>query len=233
MSETTETTGLTNGTDAISDAGDNQEGLNNEPALDEGTPEGQDNNGTPEGQPETQTIDNGFYGAPESYDFSKIDYPEGIRMDEALAKEFAPLGKELNLSQQGANKLAELLIKYQQAQLADAPNKIAEFKKQEAAQTKLAYEKMLNEDKEIGGGDTSKMNAYIDVADVGYNSFASGELKNLLHSLSLDFHPAVIKHFYRLGKLCGNDNLTKVKSPVTEGLTPAQILYGSTTKTSD
>ena len=181
---------------------------------------------------EGNNTDNNFYGAPESYDFSKIEYPEGISMDEALAKEFAPVGKKLGLSQEGANELAGLLIKYQQSQMADAPNKIAEFKRQEAAQTKLAYEKLLNDDKEIGGGDESKRNAYLDVADVGYNSFANDELKDLLHSLSLDYHPAVIKHFYRLGKMCGNDKFTNTGSPSQE-ISAAQILYGNTTKNDD
>lgn len=182
-----------------------------------------------EGHEKDNTDNNNFYGAPESYDFSNIEYPEGISMDETLAKEFAPIGKKLGLSQEGANELAGLLIKYQQSQLADAPNKIAEFKKQEAAQTKLAYEKLLNDDKEIGSGDEAKRNAYIDTADVGYNSFASDELKVLLQSLSLDYHPAVIKHFYRLGKMCGNDKLTNTGSPSQE-ISAAQILYGNTTK---
>ena len=207
MSEQTENAGLMNDGIAADEGGNiENEGLN----------QGQDEGGSD------------FYGAPETYDFKDVQLPEGYQINEALAADFAPLGKELNLSQQSANKLAEFLIKYQQSQTT--PEKIAEFKKQEQAATKLSYEKMLNEDKEIGGGDEAKRNAYIDVADVGYNSFASDELKTLLHSLSLDFHPAVIKHFHRLGKLCGNDYPTKTNAPIKQQETAAQILFGTNDK---
>ncbi len=221
--ETEERTGLNTeeNTDSNDVDLDNSEELNTDNAD-----EGNDNS------QQKEELTGEFYGAPETYDFKDLNYPDGIKMDEALAKEFAPLGKELNLSQQGANKLAQLLIEYQQKQLVDAPKKIAEFKKQEAVQTKLSYEKMLREDKEIGGGDETKMNAYIDVADVGYDNFASNDLKNLLHSLSLDFHPAVIKHFHRLGKLCGEDSIAKTGQQKND-LTPAQILYGNSNKEND
>lgn len=169
---------------------------------------------------------NEFYGAPENYDYKDLQLPEGFQIDAALAEKFAPLGKELNLSQQGVNKLANFLVEIQQSQLADADGKLAEYKKQELEATKLGYEKLLNSDKEIGGGDKAKMDAYLDVADVGYNSFASDELKNVLAGLHLDYHPAVVKHFYRLGKLCGNDNISKPKAPVGSQQSVAQILFG-------
>lgn len=171
--------------------------------------------------------DNGAYGAPESYDFKGLQLPEGFQIDEALAAKFAPIGKELNLSQQSANKLANLLVEIQQEQLADAPNKIAEYKKQEQEAVKLSYEKLLNTDKEIGGGDKAKMNAFLDVADVGYNAFATPELKNVLSELHLDYHPAVIKLFHRLGKLCGTDSITKTNAPTGVKQNAADILYGN------
>lgn len=171
--------------------------------------------------------DNGAYGAPENYDFKGLELPEGFQIDEALAAKFAPIGKELNLSQQSADKLANLLVEIQKEQLADAPNKFAEYKKQEQEAVKLSYEKLLNTDKEIGGGDKSKMNAYLDVADVGYNAFATPELKDVLSDLHLDYHPAVIKLFHRLGKLCGNDTITKTNTPTGTKQNAADILYGS------
>lgn len=173
---------------------------------------------TPETEPETlaENQDNRteFFGAPENYDFANIQMPEGCKLDTALAEKFAPIGKKLNLSQQGVNELANFFIEYQQQRLAGADEKIAEFRKQELDSAKLKYEQMLNTDKEIGAGDKTKMNAYIDVADVGYNSFASDELKEVLHNLHLDYHPAVIKHFHRLGKLCGNDSVNISNNPV-------------------
>jgi len=169
----------------------------------------------------------GVYGAPENYDFKDLQLPDGITVDDNIAQKFAPIGKELNLSQQSANKLANLLVEIRQEELADAPNKLAEYKKQEKEATKLSYEKLLNTDKEIGGGDKAKMNAYLDVADLGYNSFATPELKGVLQELNLDYHPAVIKLFHRLGKLCGNDNIAQSNKPVGIKQNPADILYNS------
>ena len=223
MSEQTENTGIVNENIEANDGGNiENEGLDNQ---------GQDEGGNIENPNTDNGQDEGgseFYGAPENYDFKDVQLPEGYQINEALAAEFAPLGKELNLSQQSANKLAEFLIKYQQSQTT--PERLAEYKKQEQTATKLSYEKMLNADKEIGGNDEAKRNAYIDVADVGYSSFASDELKTVLHELSLDFHPAVIKHFYRLGKLCGDDKLTKTNTPVQQQQTAAQILFGTNDK---
>ena len=169
---------------------------------------------------------NQYFGSPETYDFNEVNLPEGFQLDNALAEKFAPIGKKLNLSQQGANELANLLIDFQQSQMANANEKIAEYEKQKAAATKLSYEKMLNTDKEIGGGDTTKMNAYLDVADVGYTSFASSELKQVLSQFNLDYHPAVIKHFHKLGKMCGNDNILQTGKP-TAKTDPADVLYGN------
>lgn len=171
--------------------------------------------------------DNGIYGAPEVYDFKDLKMPEGFILDKDLAAKFEPLGKELNLSQQSANKLANLLVEYQQKEVESANEKIAEYKKQESALIKANYEKMLNEDEEIGGGNQTKMNAYIDVADVGYKEFASAELKAVLQELHLDYHPAVIKHFHRLAQLTGNDKITKTGSPAGVKQDIADIIYGS------
>lgn len=226
--EQTTTTGLgQEAADAVDALDGGSENLNTEAQNQEGGAASDAAAAAPENSADAGNSDNGAYGAPENYDFKGLQLPEGFQIDEALAAKFAPIGKELNLSQQSANKLANLLVEIQQEQLADAPNKIAEYKKQEQEAVRLSYEKLLNTDKEIGGGDKAKMNAYLDVADVGYNAFATPELKNVLQDLHLDYHPAVIKLFHRLGKLCGNDNITKTNIPVGAKQNAADILYGN------
>jgi len=228
MSEQEQITATGLGQDAAGDAAapDANENLNTEAQNLEGGAASDDADAAAPAQAD-EGADNGAYGAPENYDFKDLQMPEGFQIDEALAAKFAPIGKELNLSQQSANKLANLLVEIQQEQLADAPNKIAEYRKQEQEAVKLSYEKLLNTDKEIGGGDKAKMNAYLDVADVGYNSFATPELKNVLSELHLDYHPAVIKLFHRLGKLCGNDSISKTNAPTGTKQNAADILYGN------
>lgn len=203
------------------------------------TPQGTEDLGTgagegtqtpePQGQGNDGGIDSGVYGAPESYDFKDIQLPEGFEFDNELASKFAPIGKELNLSQQSANKLANLFIQAQQNQAAAYGKQFADLKQQESNATLMNYEAMLNKDVEISGGngDTAKMNAYLDVADKGYNKFASPELQQVLQQLHLDYHPAVIKHFHALAALTGNDSITKPNAPAGSGLSAAEILYGS------
>lgn len=229
MSEEANANGLGQGTDAQDAAGNvaDDANLNAQDAAGNAADGVQNGNAADGAADDGANSNSEFYGAPESYDFKDVSLPEGCQIDEALAAKFAPLGKELNLSQQSANKLANLLVEYQKEQLAGASEKFAEYKKQEQQAVKLSYEKLLNTDKEIGGGDATKMNAYIDVADVGYNAFATDELKAVLHGLNLDYHPAVIKHFHRLGKLCGNDIIAKTGAPAGTKTDAADILYGS------
>ena len=181
---------------------------------------------------ETETKDEtGAFGAPEAYDFKGLNLPEGYTIDEELAAKFAPIGKELNLSQESANKLANLLVQSQQKMLSSVSQQFAEYKKQEQEAVNLGYEKLLNEDKEIsGGGDEAKRNAYLDVADVGYNNFATPALKSVLSKLHLDYHPDVIKLFHRLGKLCGSDKIIQSNKPVSATQNTADLIYGQKTE---
>lgn len=194
--------------------------------TDEGEDGGEDNG--EDSSEDTRSLSDGEdnkNSAPETYDFKDLKMPEGIQFDEELAKEFAPIGKELNLTQQQANRLAECLANYQKKQLDSAPEKLAEYKKQESEATKLRYEEMLNKDKEIGGGDKAKMNAYLDTADIGYSNFASPELKGVFKELHLNYHPEVIKLFHKLGTLCGDDSITKATAPIGTKQSAAEILY--------
>lgn len=168
-----------------------------------------------------------YFGAPEEYDFKTIEMPEGIQFDNALADKFAPIAKKLNLSQEGANELVSLLAEHQKEQLGNQQELIAEFKRQELEATKIQYQKLLDSDNEISGGGKDKYNAYLDVADKGYNSFASDELKKVIEQLGLQYHPSVIKHFHKLGELCGNDTIQKSSIPAGEKQSAADILYGT------
>ncbi len=163
---------------------------------------------------------------PETYDFQNIELPEGIIFDDKLAQKFTPVAKELNLSQEDASKLVNMLVEHQKEQLGNQKEIIAEFKRQELEATKIEYQKLLNSDNEISGKGEEHYNAYLNVADKGYRAFASESLMNVIEQYGLEYHPDVIKHFYRLGKLCGQDNIQISKNPVGEKESAAEILYG-------
>lgn len=166
--------------------------------------------------------DKGIYGAPDVYDYKDVKLPENLEYDKDMLKEFNALNKETNLSQAQANKYMEFGIKLAQKQGADLPNILEQVQQAKVAQFKQA----MNTDAELGNGDKAKMNAYLDVADKGYVAFANDEVKAALADTGLNYHPAIIKMFHRLGELVGDDKIYSTKAP-TGGTDTASILYGN------
>lgn len=166
--------------------------------------------------------DNGIYGAPEAYDYAALNIPEDYEYDKDMLKEFDALNKETNLSQAQANKYMEFGLRLAQKYNADLPNVLQQVHQAKVAQFKQA----MNTDEEIGGGNKAKMNAYLDVADKGYVAFANDEVKAALADAGLNYHPAIVKMFHRIGELVGDD---KIYAPINPSVKTdvASVLYGS------
>lgn len=215
---------------------DNNENINeNLENKDIDTPSGnEDNDDNLQGNDENKDLENNDknkienenLGAPEQYDFKKY-VPEGFEYNEDMAKKFEPIAKELNLSELGVEKMVNFYAQIQRDEMANMPEKMTQVKEHIKKTNIAEYEKLLNQDEEIGGGNLDKMNAYIDVADKGYNAFASDGLKEVLKSNGLDYHPEVIKFFHKLGALSGDDKMNLTGKPSNE-MSAAQILYGNT-----
>ena len=60
-----------------------------------------------QGEPEPETVE-----VPEKYEFNM---PEGRELDSEMVEKFTPVLKDLKISQEGAQKLAELLVEDQVA----------------------------------------------------------------------------------------------------------------------
>lgn len=170
--------------------------------------------------------ENELYGAPENYDFKNLELPEGVEYNESYSDKFAVVARELNLSQNSANKIANLYLDILKEQAASAPEKIKEFKEQLKMQNVAEWEKEVNTDNEICGGNATKLNSYMDKANIGYKNFASEGLKKVLNETGLVYNKEMIKLFYKLSDLTGEDKILSGK-PAGEELTPAQILYGN------
>ena len=180
---------------------------------------------------ENQNLDNigqnnnELYGAPENYDFKTVEMPEGIQFNDDYGNRFSDVAKELNLSQSSANKLVNLYVEILKEQAASAPEKIKEFKEQQLQADIAEWHKALNQDVEIGNGNQEKIKAYMDKANVGYKAFASDGLQDILKQKGLNHHPEVIKLFYKLSDLTGEDNILMGGNPAKEERA-ADILYG-------
>ena len=166
-----------------------------------------------------------LYGAPENYDFKSIEFPEGIEYNEDYGNKFSSVAKELNLSQKSANKLVNMYVDILKEQAASAPETIKEFNKKQVQAEVDAWDKAINQDAEIGNGNKDKIEAYMAKANVGYKAFASDGLQDILKQKGLNHHPEVIKLFYKLSNLTGEDKILIGGNSVKEE-SPAEILYG-------
>lgn len=137
---------------------------------------------------------------PESYD---LKMPEGVELDKAAADEFTAIAKELKLSAEGAQKLADVGAKMAQRQ-AEAHANLVE-----------SWVEQVKTDKEIGG---DKLNENLAVARKAVDAFGTPELKDFLNATGLGNHPALIKAFYKAGKAISEDAFVKgtTKGPETD-----------------
>lgn len=128
-------------------------------------------------------------GAPERYEFRA---PEGAELGSDVTDAFAGVAKELNLTQDAAqkvlDKMAPVLAQRQNAQVQAVQQ---EWREQSTA------------DKEFGG---DKLAENLAVAKKAMDAFASPELRDLLIKSGMGNHPEMVRAFYRAGKAISADN---------------------------
>ncbi len=163
-----------------------------------------------------------LFGVPEKYDYSKFQNLDGFNLDDELMRQFIPIAKKLKLSQRSVEMLFEIALnmakkqnlQYEQDSLIKEQNKLE------------GYYKKFCEDCELPNPNSPRISEFMRVADGAYNEFASAELKEAFRETGLNYHPELIKMFYKIGELAQEDNLSHYGKPAFEELTPAQILYG-------
>lgn len=149
-------------------------------------------------------------GAPEKYEFKPT---EGIKFDDKVIGKYSEIAKELNLTQDGAQKmLAEVapLIAQQQADAFKA--------------TREGWAEAAKADKEIGG---DKFTANLALAAKARDAYFTPEFVKLLNSTGLGDHPEMIRGFAKIGKSVSQDGFVSGGSGATPLATAAERLYGS------
>lgn len=157
--------------------------------------------------------------APEKYEAFTL--PEGVEMTSEQTEAFSALAKELNLTQEQAQKLAEY-----------GGNMLVKAKPDDAAiveQAKEVWGKETKADKEIGG---DKLAENLAVAKKTLETFGTPALKDLLNKSGMGNHPEVIRLFYKVGKQIGEDNVLISGGRPSSSENAADKLYGSTSKPS-
>lgn len=156
-------------------------------------------------------------GAPEKYEFKA---PEGKNFDNEVIASFSEIAKELNLTQESAQKMLDKvgskMLERQQAHLAAIS--------QEWADSSQA-------DKEFGG---EKIASNLAIAKKALDAFGTPELRSLLNESGLGNHPELIRFFYRAGKSISEDqyvvtggNTASNKPSVRDFATAAAALYSN------
>lgn len=139
-------------------------------------------------------------GAPETYEFAA---PDGQQFDPAVVEQFADVARELNLTQEAAQKVLDKM----------APV----IASRQAEQVQAAREQWATDakaDKEYGG---DKLSENLSMAKKAMDGFATPELRTLLNESGLGNHPEVIRVFVRVGKAMSEDSFVAGSKDPTAG----------------
>ncbi|QMR74650.1 peptidase [Enterobacter sp. RHBSTW-00175] len=132
-------------------------------------------------------------GAPEKYEFQA---GEGVELDTEALKDFEPVARDLNLTNEQAQKLVDAYPKI----LAGVQQRQAEAWQAQTEQ----WAADVKADKEIGG---DKLTANLSAAQRALEQFGDPELKEYLDSTGLGNHPALVKAFIKVGKAMSEDKV--------------------------
>ena len=129
--------------------------------------------------------------APEKYEFAM---PEGYVVDETAVETLTPILKELNCSQETAQKLVDLHFAQLKA-MQEAQEKLK-------AETLTAWAKEIRNDKDIGGPNVLQN---LLPGTRLLDRFGSNDLKSLLQQTGMDRHPAVVRFLVAVGREFAED----------------------------
>lgn len=142
-----------------------------------------------EGDQGEETSEEQSEGAPEKYEFKA---PEGQEFDAEIIDSFSEIAKELDLSQEAAQKLVDKM----------AP-RIAERQAEQLEVIRNDWAQAAQVDKEFGG---DKLNENLGIAKKALDGFGTPELRALLNESGLGNHPEIIRFMYRAGKAISEDS---------------------------
>lgn len=149
-------------------------------------------------------------GAPEKYEFTA---GEGVELDTEALKDFEPVARELNLTNEQAQKLVDAYPKI----LAGVQQRQAEAWQAQTEQ----WAADVKADKEIGG---DKLTANLSAAQRALDLFGTPELKEYLNTTGLGNHPDLVKTFVKIGKAMSEDGMVDGSNQGQRSA--AEVLYG-------
>lgn len=169
----------------------------------EGEPDPKPAEGEPEKAPEAPA------GAPEAYEAFAV--PDGMTLDAAALEAFAPVAKQLNLTQAQAQELVDVFAANVAAREAA---RVAEV---------TGWADAARADPEIGG---AKFTEHLAAAQAALRQFQSPALVAMLNETGVGNHPEMIRLLAKVGRAIGEDKLVTGNAPARERTT-AEVLYSA------
>jgi hypothetical protein len=127
-------------------------------------------------------------GAPDKYEFKA---PDGQAFDAAVIEAYSAVAKELNLTQESAQKMLDRLGPV-----------LADRQSQQMESMRANWLEAARADQEFGG---AKLGENMAVAKKALDTFGSPALRELLNESGIGNHPEVVRFFFRAGKAISED----------------------------
>ena len=131
--------------------------------------------------------------APKAPDTYELKAPEGRTIDAEVLTAYSQVAKELNLSQEAAQRLLE-----------SVSGKAAERQAAQVEAIRMGWAETSRSDREFGG---EKLSENLSVAKKALDQFGTAELRTLLNESGLGNHPEVIRFMFRAGKAISEDRM--------------------------
>ncbi|ROU17799.1 peptidase [Kluyvera ascorbata] len=198
--------------DATAPAGDpaNPEGDKSNPGTEGDKPQGAEPADGDKSSQKPDDKEQKHEGAPEKYEFTA---GEGVELDAEALKDFEPVARDLNLTNEQAQKLVDAYPKI----LAGVQQRQAEAWQKQTE----GWAETVKADKEIGG---DKLTANLSAAQRALDQFGTPELKEYLNSTGLGNHPDLVKTFVKIGKAMSEDGMVDGSNQGQRSA--AEVLYG-------
>jgi len=149
--------------------------------------------------------------APEKYEVFKV--PEGVELDADTLTEFEGAAREMDLSQENAQRLVDFGAKIIQAEATEQ----AENRKV----TLEEWEKEIEADEEFGG---DKLEETLDRGRRVVKEHGSAELHQLIEVTGLGSNPHLLRFLAKVDKALGEDRVVDGK-PAPQKKDAATVLY--------
>ena len=187
-----------------------QEGDNQQPEDEGGKPQDDKPADGDKSSDKTDDEEQKQDGAPEKYEFQA---GEGVELDAEALKDFEPVARDLNLTNEQAQKLVDAYPKI----LAGVQQRQAEAWQKQTE----GWAETVKADKEIGG---DKLTANLSAAQRALDQFGTPELKEYLNATGLGNHPDLVKTFVKIGKAMSEDGMVDGSNQGQRSA--AEVLYG-------